>query len=42
VAAWTQDMGLNFFVAKNHEIANNSTTAYAIEKMNSDLELFAI
>ncbi len=32
VAAWFPDMFSNFYLAKNHKIAKNSTTTKAIEK----------
>jgi hypothetical protein len=38
VAAWFPDMFCNFYFVKNHEIAKNSTTTEAIEKISSDLE----
>jgi hypothetical protein len=37
VAAWVSDM-LNFYLAKNPKIANNSTTTKASEKISTDLE----
>jgi hypothetical protein len=38
VAEWVSDMFCNFYFAKNHKIADNSATAKAREKMNTDLE----
>jgi hypothetical protein len=32
VAAWVLDMFCNFYLMKNHKIANNSTTIKAREK----------
>ncbi len=32
VAAWVSDMFSNFYLVKNHKIANNSTTTTAREK----------
>jgi hypothetical protein len=38
VAAWVQDSFSNFYAVKNHNIAKNSTTANASEKISTDLE----
>jgi hypothetical protein len=38
VAAWFTDVFCNFNLVKNHEIANNSTTTEAREKISTDLE----
>ncbi len=38
VAPRFPDMFCNFYLAKNHKIANNSTTTKAGEKMSTDLE----
>jgi hypothetical protein len=38
VAAWIPVMFCNFYVAKNHKIANNPTTANAREKLITDFE----
>jgi hypothetical protein len=38
VAAWVPDMFSNFYLLKNNKIAENSTTAKAREKTNTDLE----
>jgi len=38
VAAWFPDMFCNFYLPKNHKIAENSTTNKAREKINTDLE----
>jgi hypothetical protein len=35
VAAWVSDMIRNFYLVKNHKIANNSTTTKAREKINT-------
>jgi hypothetical protein len=37
VAAWLPDMFCNFYLAKNHKIAYNSTTTEA-KKISADLE----
>jgi hypothetical protein len=37
VAAWFQDMFGNFYLAKNHKIANNSRTTEA-KKISANLE----
>jgi hypothetical protein len=37
-AAWVPNMLCDFYFAKNHEIANNSTTTKAREKISTDLE----
>jgi hypothetical protein len=33
-----QDIFCDFYFVKNHNIANNSTTTKALEKINTDLE----
>jgi hypothetical protein len=33
VEAWVPDMFWNFYLVKDYKIANNSTTAYAREKV---------
>ncbi len=38
VAAWFPDLFSNFYLVKNHKIANNSTTTKAREKISTDLE----
>jgi len=38
VAALVPDMFCNFYLAKNHKIANNSATTEAREKISTDLE----
>jgi hypothetical protein len=38
VAAWFPNMFCNFYLVKNHKIANNSTTTKAREKISTDLE----
>ena len=38
VAAWVSDMFCNFYLAKNHKIAQNSTTTKASEKISTDVE----
>jgi len=38
VAAWVPDMFYNFYLEKNHRIANNSATTEPIEKIRTDLE----
>jgi hypothetical protein len=38
VAAWFPDMLCNFYLVKNHKIAQNSTTTQAREKISTDLE----
>jgi hypothetical protein len=38
VAAWVSDMFCNFYLVKNPEIADNSTTTKAREKISTDLE----
>ncbi len=38
VAAWFPDMFCNFYLVKIHQIANNSTTTKAREKISTDLE----
>ncbi len=38
VAAWFPDMVRNFYLVKNHKIANNSTITKAGEKINAVLE----
>ncbi len=38
VAAWVPDMFWNFYLVKNHKIANTTTTTDAREKMSTDLE----
>jgi hypothetical protein len=38
VAAWVAIMFCNFYLVKNHKIANNSTSAGAREKLSTDLE----
>jgi hypothetical protein len=35
---WFRDMFCNFYLAKNHKIAKNSTTTKAREKISMDLE----
>jgi len=35
VAAWIPDMFCNFYLMKHHEIANNSATAEAEEKISA-------
>jgi hypothetical protein len=39
VAAWVLNMFCNFYFVKNHNIANNSTTIKAREKMSTDWSL---
>jgi hypothetical protein len=38
VAAWFSDIFCNFYLVKNHIIANSATTTEAIEKIRPDLE----
>jgi hypothetical protein len=38
VAAWVTDMFCNFYLVKNHKIANNSTTTKARDKLSTYLE----
>ncbi len=38
MAAWVPDVFFNFYFAKNHKIAKNSTTIKAREKISADLE----
>jgi hypothetical protein len=38
VAALVPDMFSKFYLAKNHQIANNSATTEAREKISTDLE----
>ncbi len=38
MAAWDSDMFCNFYLVKNHKIANNSTTSKAGEKISTYLE----
>jgi hypothetical protein len=38
VAAWVPITFCNFYLVKNHKIANNSTSAGAREKLSTDLE----
>jgi hypothetical protein len=38
VAALFLDMSCNFYLVKNHKIAQNSTTTKAREKISTDLE----
>ena len=38
VAAWVPDKICNFYFVKNHNIAKNSATAKAREKISTDLE----
>jgi hypothetical protein len=38
VAAWVSDIFYNFYLVKNHKIANNSTAAEAREKMSTFLK----
>jgi hypothetical protein len=38
VAAWVPEMFCNFYLAKNHKIAENSTTTKAREEISTDLE----
>ncbi len=38
MAAWDQDMFHNFYLAKNHKIANDSMTTKAREQISTDLE----
>jgi hypothetical protein len=38
VAALVLDMFGNFYLVKNHKIANNSATTEATEKISTDLE----
>jgi hypothetical protein len=38
VVAWFPDMFCNFYLVKNHQIANNSTTTKASKKISADLE----
>ncbi len=38
MAGWVLDMFCNFITLKNHEVTNNSTTTYARDKIESDLE----
>ncbi len=40
VAAWFLDMFCNFYLVRNHKIAQNSTTTKAREKISADLESF--
>jgi hypothetical protein len=41
-AAWVSDMSCNFYLVKNHNIANNSTNAKAAEKNPFKLGNFLI
>jgi len=38
VTAWVPDMFCNFYLVKNHEMANNSTTTKAGENISKDLD----
>jgi hypothetical protein len=38
VAAWVLDMFFNFYIVKNHKIANKSTTTKAREKISTDMK----
>jgi hypothetical protein len=38
VASWISDMFCNFYLVKNHKMAENSTTTKGKEKINMDLE----
>ncbi len=38
VAAWVTDMFHNFYLVKNHIIANNPATIKAREKISTDLQ----
>jgi hypothetical protein len=38
VSAWVSNIFLNFYLVKNHKIANNSTTTKARKKLSTDLE----
>jgi hypothetical protein len=38
VAAWFPEMFCNFYRMKDHNIAENSTTTKATEKISTDLE----
>ncbi len=38
MAAWVHDMFRNFYLVKNHKIANSSTTTDAEEETSADLE----
>jgi hypothetical protein len=40
VAALVPDMFHNFYLVKNHKIANNSSTTEARAKLSTDLESF--
>jgi hypothetical protein len=40
LAAWVLDMFCNFYLLKNHKIANVSVTSKALEKISEDLESF--
>jgi len=42
VAAWFPDMFCNFYVVKNHQVAKNSTTNKAREKIITDVEFLEI
>jgi hypothetical protein len=42
LAALFSDMFCNFYLVKNHKIANNSTTTKAREKIRTDLESFEL
>jgi hypothetical protein len=42
VAAWFPDMFCNFYLVRNHKIAQNSTTTKAREKIRTDLEFLRI
>jgi hypothetical protein len=38
VAAWVTGMFCNFYLVKNHKIADNSTTTKATEKISKNLK----
>jgi hypothetical protein len=38
MAAWVPDMFCNFYLVKNHKIANNSRTTEAREKLSKNLD----
>ncbi len=42
VPTWFQDMFCNFYLVKNHKIAQNATTTKAREKICADLETFEL
>jgi hypothetical protein len=38
LSPWVQDMFCNFYLVKNHKIANNALATEAGEKVSTDLE----